>query len=390
MKYETAKQASERLGVTVRTVQKWACIGKIPGAYKLGKAWLIPAGVLLENSQDVKYENVICENKNPIPLLNASFEPGKCLEYINSIEDDKEKNLLMSEYFYEKGKYIDSEKIQLAFFASLYEMHEMSELFQYVFISKNHEKCVENNKWDTVLHSKIEKTFLMLESKYDKAVCCIFKNIFGSFWPGYVSNIPALEEYIKYLPEGLKLFGYYLISKKAYQNGEYEKGVVIAEMGIISVLGQYPVPLIYAHIIAAVNLVNLFKIKEAKRHIMEAWNIACKDGIIQPFGEHYGVLMGLIEAVFKKKEPETYKKIVDIYSYFGKLVNSKTKFSNNSLLLDELTPLEYIIAMMFSKNWKVKEIADQIEMSERSIKSYLQSVYQKMGINSRKELKGYF
>lgn len=390
MKYETAKQVSERLGVTVRTVQKWACTGKIPGAYKLGKTWLIPAGVLLENSQDVKYENVICENKNPIPLLNASFEPGKCLEYINSIEDDKEKNLLMSEYFYEKGKYIDSEKIQLAFFASLYEMHEMSELFQYVFISKNHEKYVENNKWDTVLHSKIEKTILILESKYNKAVCCVFKNIFGSFWPGYVSNIPALEEYIKYLPEGLKLFGYYLISQKAYQNGEYEKGAVIAEVGIISVLEMYPVPLVYAHIIAAVNLVNLFNVKQAKEHLIEAWNIAREDGIVQPFGEHYGVLMGLIEAVFKKREPEIYKKIIEIYSFFGKLVCCKAKKSENSFNVDELTHLEYIIAMMFSKNWKIKEIADQIDMSARTVKSYLQSVYQKMGINSRKELKEYF
>lgn len=390
MKYETAKQVSERLGVTVRTVQKWACTGKIPGAYKLGKTWLIPAGVLLENSQDIEYENVICENKNPIPLLNASFEPGKCLEYINSIENEKEKNLLRSEFFYETGKYIDSGENWIPFFEKIYTLHEMSELFQYVFVNKNHEKYMESNQRDTVLDGKIKKLISMFESKYNKELCCIFENIFGVFLPEYVNNIPALEEYIKYLPEGLKLFGYYLISQKAYQKGEYEKGTVVAEMGIISVLKVYPLPLIYVHIIAAVNLVNLFKIKEAKEHLIEAWNIACKDGILQPFGEHYGVLMGLIEAVFKKKEPEIYKKIIDIYSCFGKLVCNKMKISANSLSVDELTHLEYIIAMMFSKNWKVKEIADQIEMSERSVKSYLQSVYQKMGINSRKELKKYF
>ena len=39
MKYETVKEAAERLGVTARTVQKWAAAGKIPGAMKAGRDW---------------------------------------------------------------------------------------------------------------------------------------------------------------------------------------------------------------------------------------------------------------------------------------------------------------------------------------------------------------
>ena len=42
MKYETVKEAAERLGVTARTVQKWAAAGKIPGAMKAGRDWQIP------------------------------------------------------------------------------------------------------------------------------------------------------------------------------------------------------------------------------------------------------------------------------------------------------------------------------------------------------------
>ena len=39
MEYESAGQMAERLGVTIRTVQKRAAAGKIPGAVKEGRVW---------------------------------------------------------------------------------------------------------------------------------------------------------------------------------------------------------------------------------------------------------------------------------------------------------------------------------------------------------------
>jgi excisionase family DNA binding protein len=42
LNFETADKAAERLGVTVRAIQKWAKEGKIPNCYKLGRDWMIP------------------------------------------------------------------------------------------------------------------------------------------------------------------------------------------------------------------------------------------------------------------------------------------------------------------------------------------------------------
>lgn len=45
MQFENAQQAAVRLGVTVRAIQKWAKEGRLPGAEKVGREWLIPAGI---------------------------------------------------------------------------------------------------------------------------------------------------------------------------------------------------------------------------------------------------------------------------------------------------------------------------------------------------------
>ena len=70
MKYETVKEAAERLGVTARTVQKWAAAGKIPGAMKVGRDWQIP----VQKEEGAKKSTG--RKHIPMPLLNSAFPLG--------------------------------------------------------------------------------------------------------------------------------------------------------------------------------------------------------------------------------------------------------------------------------------------------------------------------
>ncbi|MBR0518912.1 helix-turn-helix domain-containing protein [bacterium] len=47
-KYLTTEQASEKLGVTPRTVQYWCKIQKIPGAIKMSRKWVINERLLFK------------------------------------------------------------------------------------------------------------------------------------------------------------------------------------------------------------------------------------------------------------------------------------------------------------------------------------------------------
>ena len=56
---------------------------------------------------------------------------------------------------------------------------------------------------------------------------------------------------------------------------------------------------------------------------------------------------------------------------------------------DNLTNIEFTIAMLYSRNWRVKEIASHLHLSERTVTNYISYIYDKLHINSKKELEKY-
>ena len=102
MEFVSAQQTAERLGVTVRAVQKWAKEGRLPGARQMGRSWLIPADVTGPAEPAEKPKPPVSHHI-PMPLLNASFEPGNALAYIESISDETDRTVAMAEYDYFSG-----------------------------------------------------------------------------------------------------------------------------------------------------------------------------------------------------------------------------------------------------------------------------------------------
>ena len=103
--FETAVDAAKRFNVTVRAVQKWAAAGKIDGAKKIGRTWFIPKDAVLskdaaETKEQTEKIYKISDFRPTMPLLNASFELGHCLEYVQSIPDEDDRNIAMAEYLF--------------------------------------------------------------------------------------------------------------------------------------------------------------------------------------------------------------------------------------------------------------------------------------------------
>ena len=58
-------------------------------------------------------------------------------------------------------------------------------------------------------------------------------------------------------------------------------------------------------------------------------------------------------------------------------------------MADDLTTVEFTIAMLASRGWTNQEIARHMELSPHTVKHYISSVYLKLGISSRSQLKKY-
>lgn len=115
--------------------------------------------------------------------------------------------------------------------------------------------------------------------------------------------------------------------------------------------------------------------------------MARPDDLIEGFGEHHGLLSGMLKAVIKPGWPEDFKRIIDITYRFSagwrKVHNPVTGHD----VADNLTTTEFATAMLAARGWTNAEIAAHLGISPNTVKQYISSALQKLNIRQRKELK---
>ena len=150
---------------------------------------------------------------------------------------------------------------------------------------------------------------------------------------------------------------------------------------------QYPIPAIYLHLVAVMNCMSLRQTERAKAHLLAAWDLARPDGLIEGFGEHHGLLGGMLESVIKPGWPEDFKRIIDITYHFSagwrKVHNPVTGHD----VADDLTTTEFAVCMLAARGWTNEEIGKHMNISVNTVKRHLSSAMKQLGITRRQDLK---
>lgn len=403
MNYESSQRAADRLGVSIRAIQRWAKEERIPGAVRNGRLWMIPADFVPAEQQEeqtkspekqeeqTKPVEMQCRNdSHPVrvamPLMNSAYPVGKCSEFIEAIRDEDDRAIAWGEYYYFSGQaelaaktmepYKDSADPALRYSANLVEF--------FASFTRGHIDLAMHTFEQ--LHADLQSDLRTEASPLQKAI--------GAFTVTAASvllHLPMaydvdLQQYISYLPEGLKLWACYLLAHKAYLEENYSGSLAIAELAMSMSRQLYPIAAIYVHLVAAMDLMNLKRVEEAKRHIEEAWALARPDGLIEPFGEHHGLLQGLIELFFQKDYPEEFEKIIAITYSFSAGWRKIHSLVSRHEVADNLTTTEFTISMLYNRGWTAKEIAAYMDLAPRTITNTIQVIYQKLGISSKREL----
>ncbi len=392
MKFETAAQAAARMGVTVRAVQKWAKEGKLEGAQKMGRDWMIPFGAVVTEAKSEAVEVELPKKVYDVafPMFQLPYFSGDILKDINKIKDIDERNLYLIEYYYFIGELEKSEEIAELYINSANLNHRLSaELFS-VFDNMITGHLHKVHFAAGLLKSEIENCDLSDEAVMrDNALKIFAAVILKTQLHIPFENVPQIENYIMYLPEGLRIIALYLSAYKAYLIKDYSRSLGIAQAAISCATMKYPMPMIYCNIICAIDCINLLQIENASEYIKKAWDLAITHKIFMPFVEHYSILQGLLENNFKKSDTENYNKIIELTRVYNtswyQVYNKKT----DANVTNELTPTEFTIAMLYSRNWRAKEIAAHMHISERTVTNYIQVIYEKLNINGRKDLVKY-
>ena len=387
MEFEFSHETAERLHVNVRTIQKWAKEGKLPGATRMGKSWMIPKGLIGPTEPvDTDFGNYPARS-----ILNTEFLPGECEAFIQSLDSEGERSVAYGAYYYFSGQpekaltciesYLNHKNESLALSANIiysFAAMALGEVGQKLYMI---EQKAENAQ------AYIER--MMKDERPEMhAVATLFHET-GAALMHLPLTKDNLRQQLKFLPEGLRLFGAYVMAHDAYLHHEYERALGISEAAAHLIGGTFPIAQIYILLMAAASSASLKKIEQARRFFLQAWDMGKKDGFIEPFADHHVLLHGLTESCLKKRDPEGFERIIQATRRFKKSWMEYHEKAAQKVLTDNLSATEFSVAMMYNKGWTTKEIADNLDISVRMVKHHLSVIYEKLGVSSRDELSEY-
>ena len=347
MIYQSAKKAAERLGCTERAVQKWAKEGKIPYAYKDGRDWKIPENATAPNA-DTKVKNFF--SNEPYPIIHT-YKTGKILDYIESIQDHGDRQMAYCEYYYLTGNFKQCTIIAEPYLDSHNPILKMSAAVFCLF--SNFCRGIMNKTYYAaeILKEELERCGKE-ETEFVNAVAVFSMAVVKHQLHLPENDLPAVRDHIKHLDGGIRTFACYLTAYKAYHDKQYEKSLGIVETALSINAVDYPVPMIYLYIIAAMDNINLMRIGEAEDCIEKAWQLAASDSLIIPFVEHYNLLQGLIERHFKKNHPQDFARIIEAAKQYNTSWHEVYNKKNDRKVALNLSHIEFTIAMLYSRNWR--------------------------------------
>lgn len=395
-RYLSVREAAEKWGVSERRINQYCSEGRIPGAEKIGKAWVIPADAD-KPGDPRKRKNQSVSHKPPnapelfpgfMPLLNTRFEPGHCMETIEKMKAGPKKDIAMAEYRYFSGQAEKAMQDTEVYLTSTDEAIRLSACWIFAY------SCLTAGRIDHARHALQEiRNTLDANRKTAPPVRAI--EAFAAFAAAVLLHLPLPEEmppmetFLPLLPPGIRAFALYVLAHYLYLKEEYGQSAGIVEATLAMGADAYPISAIYLHLVAVMDYMSLKQPDRAQTHLLTAWEIARPDDLIEGFGEHHGLLGAMLEATIKSKWPEDFKRIIDITYRFSSGWRRVHNPITGHDVADDLTTTEFAIAMLAARGWTTREIANHLNISANTVKDHISEAMRKLRVETRKDLKKY-
>lgn len=333
-------------------------------------------------------ERLLLQERAFMPLMNSPFTPGKCLETVEAMEEGVQHDIAWAEYCYFSGQpekaiehakpYLESDDIGARLSACLICSYAHLHFSQDVNALSNLAQI------ERALHDiGDDSPQAQAVTAFVAAAASVLLHL------PLPQNMPDMEKVLPLLPQGLRAFALYVQAHFLYLKGQYALSAGIAQAALTMGGDRFPIPAIYLHLVAVMDYMSLKDVEQAHRHLMDAWSYAQPDDLIEGFGEHHGLLGGMLESVIKPKWPDEFKRIIEITYRFSAGWRRIHNPATGEEVADNLTTTEFALAMLAARGWTNQEIADHLGISINTAKRHLSSAMKKLDVGNRKELQHY-
>lgn len=330
----------------------------------------------------------ILQEKTLMPLMNTPFAPGRCQEAIEGMEAGPRQDIARAEYYYFSGQPEKALEVASPYLDSPVATARLSAClicaYANLHIGQFQQAKLILEQMNTMLSQAGEHSSqLKAASAFISATGAVLLHL------PLPEELPEADEFLSLLPQGLRAFALYVQAHLLYLKGEYAHSAGIVEATLAMGADAYPIPAIYLHLVAVMDYMSLKDVEKARGHLLAAWELAQPDDLIEAFGEHHGLLGGMLESAIKPGWPDDFRRIIDITYRFSAGWRRVHNPVTGDEVADDLTTTEFATAMLAARGWTNKEIADHLGVSVNTVKRHLAHAMEKLGVSNRKELQRY-
>ena len=246
--------------------------------------------------------------------------------------------------------------------------------------------CCDFLSWRLSLHTDVEQRYTFEERyaallRYHDASWINLWNATSAYYHalrGETDSIPEIFSQhrlsdINMLAPGKPMME--MIENQVYlAQGAYVRVVgYSAELLPVCEAMHYALVALHLRIQTAVAYEKLGKSEEAHAWLRKALSDAEPDGLVMPFVENYDILKPLLEREVKN---DLLSKIIEL----GEAATARNAAGTRPAAFDVLTPREFEIVELMAQRLSNREIAEQLFLSEGSVKQYVNQIYSKLHI----------
>ncbi len=324
---------------------------------------------------------------DPFMVITGSFEPGQADAFCESIPDPEKQRLAKAELHYFRG-----------------EINEAAKAFKYLSES-NSESVVLAAALGTALSSFSAENVLEIIKLYNavktlnnmipqdnpvkstaNALMIYFNILLHNFSE---IRFPPMGTGAFDVPDSLKPMAFYAYTQYLIETGDVGRAVGMAEGGLVFMQKPCPVSEIYLSLIISRGYMLRKIWDKAEFYFRQAWACAEPDGLIMPFAENRGMLSGMLEKCLRYEKSTEYKRILELSNHYHTSWVTVHNELTGDQISNALTAIEFNVASLASKGNSNSEIADLLGITVNSVRAHLRNIFNKLGIDSRKQLNKY-
>lgn len=385
MEYLSAKEASEKWGINIRTVQRLCKEGQVPGAKKYGTGWLLPSTLprptdRRRTGSRARYLGCgTIDSSVPMPKDDPDSVLGTFRTECVRRQYEGEIAYLRGDFDRALRCFSDCKPTDSTYLcAALVTMAAAVSTANYDVYRQTEQAMARLYSSADELTRNIEdmcRSMLMLAMDAPELI------------PEWVQNgdpdgrLPPESRHMM-----VYLYARYLIIKKRYE--EAVSACKTAHMLSIRE-NSFTMIDIYMGLVCAVAFHNLGIPEGRDRALMFVGESALPHGFITPFAEYFRLTGGAMEALYAERFPkqlerikaqheQTWKRWIEFHNHFTR--------DNITTILSHR---EYIIARVIAGGGTYKDAAAESGLSLGTVKNTISQIYSKLCISKKSELAKY-